>query len=268
MKKSSDTSMTGEAIADFGDEPMTGASKDALARAAGVTAWRQIADAIEADVMNGRLTPGSQLPTEARLAERFAVNRHTVRRAIAALAAKGLLRATQGRGTFVEAKPLAYPIGRRTRFTEIVSREGHEAGGELMSAAETVADEETARRLRLMPGAPVLRTEVRRFIDGTPVSYGTSFFPLPRFAGITAVLRETGSITRALAACGVTDYMRAETRITARLATGDDAARLDLSPGRILFVVDALNVDGTGTPVQAAHVVFAADRVELVVENG
>ena len=29
--------------------------------------------------MNGRLTPGSQLPTEARLAERFAVNRHTVR---------------------------------------------------------------------------------------------------------------------------------------------------------------------------------------------
>ncbi|MDJ1159107.1 phosphonate metabolism transcriptional regulator PhnF [Chelatococcus sp. SYSU_G07232] len=236
-----------------------------LARGQGVAAWRQIADEIEADIAAGRLAPGAQLPTEAKLAARFAVNRHTVRRAIAVLAAKGLLRATQGRGTFVEAKPLAYPIGRRTRFTEIVTREGHEAGGELISAVETAADEHVASILRIAVGAPVLETEMRRFVDGTPVSFGTSFFPLPRFAGMAAALRDTGSITRALAACGVPDYMRAETRISARLATVEDAARLDLSPGRILLVVDGVNVDAAGVPIQATRAFFAADRVELRV---
>ncbi|MEJ0097132.1 MAG: GntR family transcriptional regulator [Bauldia sp.] len=79
-----------------------------IARGGGVSAWRQIADRIAADIGGGRFAPGAQLPVEAKLAEAFAVNRHTVRRALAALAADGLVRATQGRGTFVEAKPLPY----------------------------------------------------------------------------------------------------------------------------------------------------------------
>ena len=48
----------------------------------GVAQWRQIADTLQADIAGGALGPGAQLPTEARLAARFGVNRHTVRRAL------------------------------------------------------------------------------------------------------------------------------------------------------------------------------------------
>lgn len=238
-----------------------------LQRGGGVAAWRQIVDGIEADIAAGRLAPGDQIPTEARLAERFGVNRHTVRRAIAVLANRGVLRPTQGRGTFVEAKPLAYPIGPRTRFSEVVTRSGREASGEFVSSRETAADPAVAEALGLAPGAPVLELVTVHRADGTPLSTATVHVPLPRFAGFDRHFAATGSITRAFAACGVTDYARASTRISARPCGPEEAARLELAPGRILLVIDSINVDPDGHPVQATRSLFAADRVELIVEN-
>ena len=60
--------------------PMTSRA-DRPASGRGVAQWRQIADTLRADIAGGTLGPGDQLPTEARLAARFGVNRHTVRRA-------------------------------------------------------------------------------------------------------------------------------------------------------------------------------------------
>lgn len=238
-----------------------------LLREDGLAAWRQIADGIEADLASGSLRPGEKLPTEAALAQRFGVNRHTVRRALAVLAARGLVRAAQGSGTFVEARPLAYPIGPRTRFSEIMARAGREAWGDLLSAAETIADAGVAEALAIDPGAAVLQLRTLHRADATPISLATTSLPLPRFAGLARAYAETGSLTRAYAAVGVADYVRLSTRITARAAGPQDAAILDLTPGRVLLVVDSVNVDADGRRIQATRAHFAADRVELVVES-
>ena len=236
-----------------------------LSRGAGLTAWRQIADTLEAEIATGRLAEGAQLPTEAALAARFAVNRHTVRRALATLAERGLVRASQGRGTFVEARPLAYPIGRRTRFSEIVTGAGREAWGDLIAHREIPAPAEGAAMLRIAEGAPLLEITTVHRADGVPLSTARTWLPLPRFAGFAAAYESLGSITRALAACGVPDYTRASTQIRARTADPAEAVRLDLTPGRVVMVVSSVNVDGAGVPVQANRAVFAADRVELVI---
>lgn len=112
----------------------------ALQRGGGLAAWRQIADALAGEIRSGALAAGAQLPAESALAARFGVNRHTVRRALGVLAEGGLVRTTQGRGSFVEQGPIAYPIGPRTRFSEIVSRTGREAWGDLIAAATVPAD--------------------------------------------------------------------------------------------------------------------------------
>ena len=238
---------------------------EALSRGAGLAAWRQIADALESEIAAGKLAQGTQLPTEAVLATRFGVNRHTVRRALATLAERGLIRASQGRGTFVEAPPLAYPIGRRTRFSEIVTGAGREPWGDLVAHAEVAADAEGAAMLGLHEGAPLLELVTVHRADGVPLSTARTWLPLPRFAGFAEAYAASGSITRALAACGVPDYTRLSTRIRARLADPAEAARLDLTPGRVVIVVSSVNVDGAGVPVQANRAVFAADRVEVVV---
>ena len=85
-----------------------------LTRSAGVALWRQIAQMLEAEIRQGVYPPGGQLPTEAQLAARFRVNRHTLRRAIASLQEGGHLRVEQGRGTFVQEETIEYPVARRT----------------------------------------------------------------------------------------------------------------------------------------------------------
>lgn len=239
---------------------------EGLARGGGIAVWRRIADRIEAEIAGRGLDAGAKLPTEAELSQRFGVNRHTVRRALSALAADGVVEAAQGRGTFVGQPRIPYPIGPRTRFTAIMTAEGHAAGAELIEAAEASADEALAARLGLEPGAPVLRIRLKRLSDGMPVSAGTSFFPLPRFAGFAQAFRETGAVTPALAACGVADYRRLETRVTARAATSAEAAELCLDAAeRILLVTESVNIDTAGVPIQATEALFAAGRIELVV---
>src|SRR3546814_2598248 len=80
----------------------------ALERGGGFALWRQIAHTLGEEIARGDHPPGSRLATEAELSTRFAVNRHTVRRAVAELGAQGLLRVEQGRGTFVQENVIDY----------------------------------------------------------------------------------------------------------------------------------------------------------------
>ena len=70
--------------------------------ASGVALWRQVADGIERGIADGRFAAGEKLPGEMEIAETYRVNRHTVRRALATLAERGLVRAERGSGTYVE----------------------------------------------------------------------------------------------------------------------------------------------------------------------
>jgi GntR family transcriptional regulator, phosphonate transport system regulatory protein len=250
------------------DKAMTKADASAsVLRGEGVSAWRQIVDGLEADLASGRLGPGDRLPTEAQLAERFGVNRHTVRRAIAVLAARGLVRSTQGLGSFVEAKPLTYSIGGRARFTENVTSAGREATSELLSSRIATVSPHVAEALALEAGAPVLELRTLRRADGAPLAVGTAYLPLPRFRGFDKHFKKSGSMTRALRACGVADYRRMQTRISARTAGVEEASLLQIAPGRTLLVTEGINVDAAGARIQLMQSVFPADRVELIVKS-
>ena len=106
-----------------------------IERNSGVAIWRQIADEIRGDIMAGKLATGARMPAEMELADRFGVNRHTVRSAIAALTQEGVLRAEQGRGTFVaNAKRLTYQIGRRTRISQSLASQVRDMKGALLAS--------------------------------------------------------------------------------------------------------------------------------------
>ncbi|MCA3361274.1 MAG: phosphonate metabolism transcriptional regulator PhnF [Roseomonas sp.] len=239
----------------------------ALARGSGVALWRQIALALEADISAGKRQPGERLPTEAMLTERFAVNRHTVRRALEELEAHGIIRVEQGRGAFVAEDVLDYPLGPRTRFSEIIRRQNREAAGRILQIAEIPAEAQVAAGLRIRRGKMVLRVARLCLANGRPVALGLHHFPLPRFAAAAQSLAEQASITAALAACGVPDYRRHSTRITARLPSPEEAKHLMQSRSRPVIVAEALNTDPEGTPVDWTLVSYAAARVQLVMES-
>jgi len=236
--------------------------------ASGVALWRQVADGIERGIANGTFAPGEKLPGETEIADTYRVNRHTVRRALATLAERGLVRAERGSGTYVEAQRLAYPLRSRTRFSEIVGAGGQEPRGQLIEASDDIATRELARELGLKTGAPLIRIEALRSADRTPISVSTAWLCAARFAGAGDVFANVRSMTKLLAHYGIRDYRRASTRITAAIADATDAARLDLALGRPVLVVDATDVDIQGKPIVTKRARFAAERVEFLVENG
>ncbi|MFM7418661.1 MAG: phosphonate metabolism transcriptional regulator PhnF, partial [Alphaproteobacteria bacterium] len=208
-----------------------------------------------------------RLPTEAVLTERFAVNRHTVRRALEELEARGIIRVEQGRGAFVAEDVLDYPLGPRTRFSEIIRQQNREAAGRVLHIAEIPADAQVAAGLRIRRGRPVLRVARLCLANRRPLAIGLHHFPLPRFTAAAQSLTQQASITVALAACGVPDYRRQSTRITARLPTPEEAKHLMQSRSRPVIVAEALNTDQEGLPVDWTLTCYAAARVQLVMES-
>src|SRR6516165_5011252 len=235
--------------------------------ASGVALWRQVADGIERGIANGTFAPGEKLPGETEIADTYRVNRHTVRRALATLAERGLVRAERGSGTYVEAQRLAYPLRSRTRFSEIVGAGGHEPRGQLIDASDDVATRELARTLGLRAGAPLIRIEALRLADRTPICVSTTWLSAERFPKAGEVFAATRSMTKLLTHYGVRDYRRGATRITAGIVDATDAARLDLALGRPILMVDSTDVDADGKPLVTKRSRFAAEGVECLIES-
>lgn len=232
----------------------------------GVTLWRQIAERIQSEIASGACKQGTRLPTEAELSARFGVNRHTVRRALEELSRDGLVRVEQGRGSFVAEDVLEYNVEARTRFAEWIRKYNKEPSGMVRQLREVPADRRVADGLGLRSGSRVVVLERLGFADDRPVSLTRHYFPAMRLKGILQALQVTPRITEALRAVGVDDYLRLQTRVTARLATRSEAELLRMARNRPVLVTENTNVDRRGTIVEFALGCYPTPRVQIVFE--
>jgi GntR family phosphonate transport system transcriptional regulator len=238
-----------------------------LERANGVAIWRQIEQILAQEIETGIFAEGQQLPTEAELAARFAVNRHTIRRAVGMLSDRGLVRVEQGRGSFVRENVLEYMIGRRTRFTENVRRANRSPSGRMLSMTREKAGLSLSEDLGVPQGALVVHLRTMGEVDGRPVSHGDDYFPVKLFEDFEEAYVRTPSITKVMEHHGYGDYERARTKVTAGMPDATDADVLGIPRTRPVLIVDAVNVAPDGKILQASNVRYAADRFQLVFDT-
>lgn len=236
-------------------------------RRGGLAVWRQIADQLARQIEEKQLSPGERLPTESALAQRFGVNRHTVRRAVSELTERGLVRVEQGRGSFVCHELIDYQLSSRTRFSENIRRNRQAPGGRLVATETLPADAALAARLGLQVSAPVLKIDSLRTADGVPAVVASSYFPAERFPDLAGAVARHGAITQALADYGVADYRRRETRVSARLAGRADARLLEIAEEAPVLVTDAVDEDLDGRAIQCVESRYPAERTQLTVEG-
>ena len=77
---------------------------------------------IRSEITSGRWAVGEQLPNEAQLSARLGVSRGTVREAVRALVAQGMLETRQGSGTYVRSKADTARSLNRIRHTSLRDR--------------------------------------------------------------------------------------------------------------------------------------------------
>lgn len=239
----------------------------AIDRQAGVTLWRQIAGALTGEINAGRPEPGGRLPSEGELAARFGVNRHTIRRALEALQQDGALRIEHGRGSFVAEDVLDYQVGPRTRFSEVIRAHNREPSGQTLDLRMLPADAGCAAALGIRRGASVIRLVRLGRANQRPVSLSQHHFPHSRVPGLIEALHRCGGVTEALLACGVADYRRQVTRITARMPTAREAGLLSTARGRPVLETESINVDGAGGVIEFGITAYPTPRVQIVLET-
>ncbi len=231
------------------------------------TLWQKIADTLQQDIRGGAFETGGRLPTEAELAVRFGVNRHTVRQAIGHLSNLGLVASHQGRGVFLRDTGFEYPVGARTRLTDNLVRQGRRPDREDMHAEILPASHSISRALKLATLAPLYWLSYRTRVEGRLTSLNDHYFPAERFPAIGENFLRLGSITQALRCEGIDDYLRASTRINARIATPAEAKLLDLSQGRAVLLTWGVDCDMLGCPISVNQARMVADSVTLTVEQ-
>ena len=230
--------------------------------------WKMIRDGIAAEIAEGHLMPGTQLPTETELCVRFEAGRHSVRRAMQALAIEGKLRVVQGRGTFVESAPMIrYAIGRRTRFRQNLLDQGLTPSGEHLMAETLPAPDRVAKTMGLAQGALVHRLLRRGLADGVAVNLGLSWHCAKLFPDLIAQRQSGLSLTEVYSAHGISDYFRKRTEIFARRPEGDEAKLLMQHPDQPVLVVTKTDVTPDGRVIGHSEAVWSADRVRFTIDT-
>lgn len=208
------------------------------------------------------LQPGTLIPTERALAEKYKTSRTTVRQAISELVAEGKLGRIQGHGTFV-APPKMTHVRQLTSFSDDARNQGLRPDSKLLGLAAVKADADVAAHLGLDHGESVTRLERIRLIDGEPLAHEVAYLPgkLPRFK---ANLAKAGSLYAALADIYGVHISDVEDTVETALAGPEDVRLLGIEMGAPLLVVHRLARDAAGAPVEWTRSTFRGDRFRFV----
>jgi len=230
-----------------------------------VPKWAQIEDELAARIGCGDLRVGDRLPAERELCDKWRVSRGTIRQALDALAARGLIERGVGRGTFVASGKVEVRLHDVAGFTEQMARAGVEAHARVLRAAVLPAPEQVAGELELEPGAAVVRVERLRLAGRLALTLEDSWVPSGRFHGIED-LDLRGSIYALMRDL----YGRVPVRVVETLepvvAQRHSAELLGVAAGSPLMLVERTAFDSDGVAVEFAHDLHRGDRARFVVE--
>jgi GntR family phosphonate transport system transcriptional regulator len=222
--------------------------------------YLELAQVLRGELRHYRI--GDFLPGEMQLARRFAVNRHTLRRAVDELINEGRLLRRQGKGTQVLQRPLVYPLQADSAYSDALAALGVRTEARLLERRQLSASAEEARHLQLAEGAALIELSTLRLLDGEPVSLIRH-----RYCASHAELLadyQGGSLRRYLGERGL-PLTRRFSLIGARLADRDEAAQL-LMPLRMpLLSVFTLSCDVSGRPLEIALSASRSDRFQYQV---
>lgn len=227
----------------------------------------QIADELRGNIQQAIYQPGDKLPTEAQLSERFGVNRHTVRNAIATLKEEGLIRVDRGRGTFVAATPIQYPVGKRVRYNENLKAQGIKASYQTIKAIEIPADKAIATALEIEIGAKVIVIERLGLADNQPISIASSYFPAAMFPKLRHFWQKYSSISQMLKEIYACEHIRVSTKVSARIVRENDARLLQIPSNYPILLAESINCNSDQQIIEYGVTRFCGEKMELVFIN-
>ena len=227
-----------------------------------VPRYQQVFSALQQWIAQGHYPPLSRLEPEKQLCEIFGVSRITVRKALELLAAEGLVKSVQGKGTFVLANlnraPVHADMNQRIERARELARSSTVID---LTITETPATPEVVDDLKLQSGDSAQMVSYIRLLRDMRIGYVESFCPVDLGVEFSAADFQSNTLLTVLEDKGIKlsgiDHLVGATLADTRLAV-----LLDLDVGMPLVRVKMIMLDLTHKPVQKVVAYFRADQYE------
>jgi GntR family transcriptional regulator len=226
--------------------------------------YAQVESSLAVGIADGTFPPGSRLPNEDELVERYAVSRTTIRQTIQNLVRRGLVEIRRGKGTFVLQPKITQELTELSGFVEDMQSLGRQASARLLDKQIVPASESVARQLAITAGTPVVRIQRVRLADNAPLSFDETY--LPRAIGERIIENdlETEPIFSLLEQKYDTPLVEAEYRLEAISADTTVARALGIAAGSPIFLIERTSYTTEHQPVDYEKLYYRGDQIRFV----
>lgn len=229
--------------------------------------YYQVKTDLLARIRDQQYRPGTQLPSEAVLSQRYGVSRQAMRHALGELASQGVLRSRRGIGWFVNGERFDKPLPILSSYTVQMAALSPDSEVRLLSRERVGADRHVAEALDVQDGHPVIRIERIGTISGEPVTLLTAFLP----ADLCPILIERSLEGRSLYAlleeeCGVR-FVRASSRLEVVFADLVQARLLQVKEGHPLIRLEGTSYTAAGRPGEYTSLAYRHERFRFTIES-
>ncbi|MFF6807236.1 UTRA domain-containing protein [Streptomyces sp. NPDC012616] len=227
----------------------------------------EIADELRRAIDRGEYAVGARLPAETDLAAHYGVSRGTVRQAVAALTAEGLIGSRQGARRVVLTSRRSQSFAELRSFAQWARAMGREASGRVVAQEYRPATAEDAVHLHLRAGTPLLRVLRLRGLDGEPVLVERTVYADWISPAVEAIEPDCPSVTQRLLDDTGLVFAYGEHVIDAVAAGARDADLLGVRRTSPLLRVRRVTTTREGRPVEWSDDRYRPDAVSFSVHN-
>jgi GntR family transcriptional regulator len=229
-------------------------------------AYVQLANILRRQIAAGTYRAGDRLPSETELCQQYALSRMTVRRVIKMLADEGVVRTSQGRGTFVRPWALG---GATFKLKQLQSlADDGTAAVKILEARMVTADERVARKLAIRAGQKTIYIRRLLFLKDEPVIYHREYLVQDPKRPLVETAMEVTSLRGFFDGSDERDaFKRGEVSIQVTMLT-EEESRLLRSPVPGAFLLEHVFYDFDDRPASWGWFLCRGDRLQFVTTVG
>lgn len=232
-----------------------------LDRTSPVPLYFQVAQFLEAAILDGRLQPGTRFDNEVQLAEQLGLSRPTMRRAMQYLVDKGVLVRRRGIGTRVVQPKVRRTLGLSSLFEDLQGS-GQRPSTRVLGHTVEPASATVAQALQLPVETPVTKVTRLRSAGDVAIARMTNYLPhtvIPGMGNLTDEALQSQGLYQLIRGLGI-QLHAADQTIGARTATAEEARQLGESRGAALLTMQRIAYDDQGRAVEFGSHIYAASR--------
>jgi GntR family transcriptional regulator len=227
----------------------------------------RIADALRGAIVRGVYPPGSKLPTETELSLLHGAGRGTIRAALQAVEAEGLVSARQGSGRVVLDAGVSQSFDELRSFAQWARATGRIPSGRFVTRVLRAAEPIEAAALQVAAGTDVLYTIRLRSLDGSPIFVERCTYPGWLAKTIAQLDENCPSVTAEVRRLTGTVAVTGTHTLDLARADATDAELLGCQPGDPVLRRCAVTRRADGVPCDYTDDHYLEDAASFTLHN-